>query len=227
MRWLAVNHLSEQPTSRFAKERTAWLWEARSRTSEKGGRHEPTIRLSCPGRARREPRARTGQAVHTGWLAAAPQRFITVQKTVAPSPASKCRSVKIVAPRRRSVHRVLLPGVSVDPGNTGGILTVQRFFPKLRLIRRMGTSSSKLRCVALLLGVIFLAAQFHACVDYQSGPSGSHICPICTPGAWAVPAPAIAAPAAGHVARLEVSRLCTSAPTAIPRSTSPRAPPQN
>src|SRR5437667_2221183 len=53
MRWHTVNHLSEQPTSPFAKERTAWPWVARSRTSEKGGRHEPTIRLSCPGRARR------------------------------------------------------------------------------------------------------------------------------------------------------------------------------
>ena len=243
--------------------------------------------------------------MHTGWLAAAPPRFITVQKTVAPSPASKCRSGKhcsatrgkrlsggsqVVSERARSLElissmvqqralttsgvktpafpelfgtaqavpscelfmrwlldcvvlgvpapripaisiraapRVLLPEVLVGAGNTRGNLTVQRFFPKLRLIRRMGTSASKLRLVALLLGLIFLAAQFHACLDYQAGPPGSHICPICTPGAWAVPAPAIAAPAAGHVARLEVTRSRTVTLASIPLAISPRAPPQS
>jgi len=37
-----------------------------------------------------------GQAVHTGCLSAAPQRFITVQTAFALSPASKYRSNLIV-----------------------------------------------------------------------------------------------------------------------------------
>src|SRR6266436_772913 len=88
-------------------ERTAWPWGARPSTSEISGRHEPTVRLSCPAGAsssfflRRDPPA--GQAVLTGCLSAAPQRFVTVQTAFATAPASKNRSMPIVspAPKRR------------------------------------------------------------------------------------------------------------------------------
>ena len=60
----------------------------------------------------------TGQAVHTGCLSAAPQRFITVQTAFALSPASKNRSASIVfrlrAPAKPPSPETILP---TDRGN--------------------------------------------------------------------------------------------------------------
>ena len=38
----------------------------------------------------------------------------------------------------------------------------------------------RFQLVALLLGVIFLGAQFHFCADLTGTPSASHICPVCS-----------------------------------------------
>src|SRR5208337_2666175 len=43
-----------------------------------------------------------GQAVHTSWLSAAPQRFITVHTAFASSPASKYRSTPYYPPTARA-----------------------------------------------------------------------------------------------------------------------------
>ncbi|MBS1864322.1 MAG: hypothetical protein JSS69_00245 [Acidobacteria bacterium] len=44
----------------------------------------------------------------------------------------------------------------------------------------MSARVHKLTFVALLLAVLFLAAQFHQCADLSANSSSSHICPICS-----------------------------------------------
>src|SRR5260370_15576908 len=59
-------------------------------------------------------------------------------------------------------------------------LTQQPFRPKLRLSKHMQAKTNRIRILALLLGVIFLGAQFHFCTDLTATPSASHICPVCS-----------------------------------------------
>jgi len=86
-------------------------------------------------------------------------------------------------------------------------------------------NTRQLRIIALLLGMIFLAGQFHYCADVTSGSTGSHICPLCST------AGSVIAPAAANIAiapvvnRLEVVAVVASVFLVLPRSTSPRAPP--
>lgn len=89
----------------------------------------------------------------------------------------------------------------------------------------MQAKTKRIRILALLLGVIFLGAQFHFCTDLTVGPSASHICPVCsTAGAVvATQSPSIAIVPVTN--RLEVAPLVVSVFSAVPRSTSPRAPP--
>jgi hypothetical protein len=104
-------------------------------------------------------------------------------------------------------------------------LTPQPFPPKLRLTNRMPITYFRYQLVAVLLAVIFLAAQFHFCADLTSGPSGSHICPVCTTAGAVVASqpPQIATiPVANRVVVL--AKLFPVSPD-LPRATSPRAPP--
>jgi len=77
----------------------------------------------------------------------------------------------------------------------------------------------------LLLGIIFLGAQFHFCSDLTAAPSPSHICPICstTGSVVATQSPSIVIVPVSD--RLEVASLVVSVSSAVPRATSPRAPP--
>src|SRR5260370_17375962 len=52
--------------------------------------------------------------------------------------------------------------------------------PKLRLSKQMQSKSHRIRILALFLGVIFLGAQFHFCVELTAAPTASHICPVCS-----------------------------------------------
>lgn len=146
-----------------------------------------------------------------------------------PSVATSCRALELFHPLSRASARITrscLDGKACS-GVAVSSLTVQRFLPNLRLICQMGTPAMRLKLAAVLLAMIFLGAQFHFCADHQPGPSASHICPICAPGAWALPAPAIAAPTAGPAARLEVTPPRTVTLASIPLAISPRAPPQS
>lgn len=101
----------------------------------------------------------------------------------------------------------------------------QPFGAKLRLTMHMSVKVRRIRILALLLAVIFLGAQFHYCVDLSSGPSSTHICPLCSAvGAVEVPhSPGISI---GHaVDRLEIFAAIESISIEIPHATSPRAPP--
>src|SRR5260370_37719921 len=59
-------------------------------------------------------------------------------------------------------------------------LTPEPFLPKLRLSRHMQAKPLRIRILALLLGIIFLGAQFHFCTELTPTPSASHICPVCS-----------------------------------------------
>jgi hypothetical protein len=85
--------------------------------------------------------------------------------------------------------------------------------------------TNRVSVLVLLLGIVFLAAQFHFCADLTVTPSASHFCPTCftvgsvvatqTPGIAIVPI----------MNRLEVAPLVVSGFSAVPRAISPRAPP--
>jgi hypothetical protein len=89
----------------------------------------------------------------------------------------------------------------------------------------MLVNSRHLRIIALLLGVIFLAAQFHYCADVTSGSTGSHICPLCSTAGSVIAPQATSIAIVPVVNRLEVVAVIASVFLVLPRSTSPRAPP--
>jgi hypothetical protein len=86
-------------------------------------------------------------------------------------------------------------------------------------------NTQRIRVLALLLGIVFLGAQFHFCADLTATPSASHICPICSTvgSVVATQTPSIAI--VPVLDRLEVTPLVVSVFSAVPRATSPRAPP--
>ena len=44
----------------------------------------------------------------------------------------------------------------------------------------MSSRAHKLRTIALLFAILFVAAQFHQCADLTSNSSSSHVCPLCS-----------------------------------------------
>jgi hypothetical protein len=104
-------------------------------------------------------------------------------------------------------------------------LTLQPIRPKLRLTKHMHNKRHRVRLVALLLGVIFLGAQFHFCTDLSASASATHFCPVCSVAgsAVAMQSPSVAIIPAAN--RLEVVSLVLVVSSAFPRAVSPRAPP--
>ncbi|HKW56013.1 MAG TPA: hypothetical protein VJN42_01535 [Candidatus Acidoferrum sp.] len=84
---------------------------------------------------------------------------------------------------------------------------------------------NKVRFCALLLGMVFLAAQFHFCADLNSGPVGSHPCQLCSTAGAAVAPSAISLAVIPVVHRLEVLVPIFAPALEVSRATSPRAPP--
>ena len=89
----------------------------------------------------------------------------------------------------------------------------------------MFANPNKARLCALLLGIIFLAAQFHFCADLNSGPSGSHPCQLCSTAGSAVTTPTLDLAVVPVENRLEVFTKIVSPSLEIQSFTSPRAPP--
>ena len=104
-------------------------------------------------------------------------------------------------------------------------LTSQPFRPKLRLTKYMHVRTDRARILVLLLGIIFLGAQFHFCTELTAAPSASHICPVCSTAASAVATHSLSTALVPVANRLEVAPLLVSASSALPRDISPRAPP--
>jgi hypothetical protein len=90
---------------------------------------------------------------------------------------------------------------------------------------KMPEKSKQFFCLALLLGSILFAAQLHCCVDLTSRSLDSHVCPICSVAATAVPSPSPVVEMIPAIDRLEVSGIVVSVPLVVPRSIAPRAPP--
>lgn len=84
---------------------------------------------------------------------------------------------------------------------------------------------NKLRMAALLLGMIFLAAQFHYCADLNSGPASSHPCQLCSTAGSIITTQTLHLALIPVVDRLEVFVTIVSPSVELPRITSPRAPP--
>jgi len=84
----------------------------------------------------------------------------------------------------------------------------------------------RIRIVAILLAILFLGAQFHFCADFNGGPTGTHVCPVCSTATSVVIA---AAPIislvilAGHCEPLSIATLL---PLGFRQLLSSRAPPQ-
>jgi len=79
--------------------------------------------------------------------------------------------------------------------------------------------------VAVLLALVFFAAQMHCCVDMNSGVMSTHICPICSVAASAVATPTLLMTMIPAVNRLEVVGVAASVPVVEMRNVAPRAPP--
>jgi hypothetical protein len=79
--------------------------------------------------------------------------------------------------------------------------------------------------VAILLGIVFLGAQLHCCVDLNTGAMNSHVCPICSAAGSAVAPPSLVMAMVPAVNRLEVVGVTPDLPVVVLRNVSPRAPP--
>ena len=104
-------------------------------------------------------------------------------------------------------------------------MTPQPFPPKLRLSNHVQTKTQRIRILALFLGIIFLGAQFHFCTEVRAAPSASHICPVCSTAGSVVATQSPVIAVVPVMNRLEFVALVVSVSSAVPRATSPRAPP--
>lgn len=89
----------------------------------------------------------------------------------------------------------------------------------------MQAKTQRIRILALLLGIVFLGAQFHFCADLTATPSASHLCPICSTVGSVVSTQTPSIAIVPVMDRLEIAPLVVSVFSAVPRATSPRAPP--
>jgi hypothetical protein len=89
----------------------------------------------------------------------------------------------------------------------------------------MQAKSRRIRILALLLGVIFLGAQFHFCADWTTAPCASHICPVCSTTGSVVAAQSANFAFVPVMNCFEVAPLVVAVSSAFPHATSPRAPP--
>jgi hypothetical protein len=89
----------------------------------------------------------------------------------------------------------------------------------------MPGKTQRIRISALLLGIVFLGAQFHFCADLTAAPSASHVCPICSAVGSVVATQSTSIAVVPVMNRLELAPLIISVFSAVPRATSPRAPP--
>jgi len=89
----------------------------------------------------------------------------------------------------------------------------------------MLSNGQRVRLVALLLGIMFLGAQFHFCTDVSISASATHFCPVCSAAGAALAAESPTVAIIPATDRLEVVPLVLTVSRAFPRAVSPRAPP--
>jgi|ERR1700690_1103087 hypothetical protein len=84
---------------------------------------------------------------------------------------------------------------------------------------------NKAKLCALLLGLIFLAAQFHFCGDLSAGSNSAHFCPFCATAGSAIATPIPTIGLAQIMVRLEVIPTDPPISAEVALSIAPRAPP--
>jgi len=89
----------------------------------------------------------------------------------------------------------------------------------------MHSRAKRIRLLALLLGVVFLGAQFHFCADVSAAQTASHACPVCSVAGSAIAATSPSIAIIPVTNRLEVAAAVVAIFSAVPRAISPRAPP--
>lgn len=89
----------------------------------------------------------------------------------------------------------------------------------------MQAKRSSLVVFALLLGVLFLGAQLHFCADFAPGPTGTHLCPVCSAAASAAVASGPVIALVPVLRALELSDVAILLPADSSVPVSPRAPP--
>jgi len=89
----------------------------------------------------------------------------------------------------------------------------------------MSVHSKHVQLLALLLGILFLAAQLHCCVDLNSRTVDSHMCPICSAAGAAIATSCLVIATVPAINRLEVSVVTATVPVVVLRNVGPRAPP--
>jgi hypothetical protein len=86
----------------------------------------------------------------------------------------------------------------------------------------------KSKCVyfmVLLLGIVFLAAQLHCCLELNSRTMDSHFCPICSAAGAVISAPSPIVAIVPAIDRVEMAGITVTVPTVVLRSIAPRPPP--
>jgi len=86
-------------------------------------------------------------------------------------------------------------------------------------------NARRIRILALVLALIFLGAQFHFCADLISGPTSTHVCPVCNAAGTAVAAESPSAAMVLVSNRLESFALVSGISFDTSCAISPRAPP--
>lgn len=103
-------------------------------------------------------------------------------------------------------------------------MDVQRIFRPTIAIE-MPAHTNKVTLCALLLGLIFLAAQLHFCGDLTAGSNSTHFCPFCSTAGSAIATPIPTIGVATVIVRLEIIPTYTPVSAEVALSIAPRAPP--
>jgi hypothetical protein len=77
----------------------------------------------------------------------------------------------------------------------------------------------------VVVAILFVAGQFHLCVDTNSDAYGAHICPFCATAGSAILALGLSMATVPVLSKLEVTAVAFEISADLPRTTSPRAPP--
>ena len=86
-------------------------------------------------------------------------------------------------------------------------------------------SSKRVYFLVLLLGIVFLGAQMHCCLELNSRTMDSHFCPICSTAGSAIATPSPVIVLIPSMDRFETAGVTVTVPTVVLRNVAPRAPP--
>ena len=89
----------------------------------------------------------------------------------------------------------------------------------------MHGKSKRIYFLALLLGIVFLAAQLHCCLELNSRTVDSHFCPVCSTAGSAIATPSPDIAIVPSVDRVELAGVTVTISPVVLRSIAPRAPP--